>query len=234
MAKDFVWDQDHPLARQKGERRNAWEAFRDYVRMGPGRSLPKLARGYRGEYTQTEDPLYYGFFKDYRRNADGAAAVIPPTGAQRTLEKWSSVYAWQARLDRHLTMLEEQRAERLREQRADLELNDYRDGQLLRERTQAMIDTMDKFLTTHVEESEAVDDEGNKVITKTVFLEMEPSITQAAAALKTASDLQRLAAGVSTSNQRLVDDKGNDVTPAVIGIEVVKPAPPPDSQESDA
>ncbi len=217
----FTWDYNNPLSRQAGERRNAWEAFRDYVRMGPGRSLRKLARGYGGECTREEDPLLYVFFEPYMRQGCGRVAVIPPTNALRTLEHWSAAYAWQARLDRHFAILGAARAARLREQRVELERVDYEGGELLRERTRAMLAEMADFLQVDEDVQETVDGEGHKTITRTITLRMRWSVTQAATALKTASDLQRLAVGLPTSNQRLVDERGDDVMPAMIGIEIV-------------
>lgn len=218
----FTWDQNNPLAHHKGERRNAWEAFRDYVRMGPGRSLAKLARGYGGEYTQEEEPLLYAFFKPYmQQGADGA--TVPPTTSLRTVSGWSAKYAWQARLDRHLELQEADRTRRLREMRAELERCDYQDGQALRQTVRKLLTEMDSFIKGFTDVEELTDPEGNKVIVKTIHERMDATITQVATALKTASDLQRLAAGVSTSNSRLIDEDGKDVQPAVIGIRFVQP-----------
>lgn len=219
---DFVWDRDNPLAKQPRERRNAWEAFRDYVRMGPGRSLQKLASGYLGEFTREENPLLYEFFKAFHQDDDSEPSAIPPAKSYRTIARWSSQYAWQARLDRYLELQDADRVERLREMRAELEHRDYQDGEALRRRVLDILQEAESFVKGFTDVEELTDGEGNKVIVKTIHERMDASITQIASALKTASDLQRLAAGVSTSNSRLVDEDGKDVK-AVIGIRFVKP-----------
>lgn len=69
----------------KGEGKNPILACNDFVRMGPGRSLPKLASQY-AEMHQT----------------------TPPTLSLHTLKKWSTDYGWQERAELYDAEIEAQ------------------------------------------------------------------------------------------------------------------------------
>lgn len=78
--------------RQKGERLAAIQACNDWLRLGPGRSLPKLLE----RYTEVDQ-------------------VIPPTRSIATLKSWSSRYEWQERADVYDAESERRKNERRQE-----------------------------------------------------------------------------------------------------------------------
>lgn len=79
--------------RQGGESSRAVQACNDYLRMGPGRSLRKLAQ----KYSRT------------KRNQ-------APTESEGTLFEWSTTFAWQERAAAYDTELDLQRTERKRKE----------------------------------------------------------------------------------------------------------------------
>lgn len=71
--------------RHKGESRKAVQACNDYLRMGPGRSLYKLAAAYQA--TEPDQPA-------------------PPTTSLSTLKTWSADWRWAARVEAYDAQLE--------------------------------------------------------------------------------------------------------------------------------
>jgi hypothetical protein len=78
--------------RQKGERLTAIHACNDWLRLGRGRSLPKLLE----RYTKAHEEA-------------------PPTRSLDTLKKWSSRYKWQDRSEEYGAELEQRKNERRKE-----------------------------------------------------------------------------------------------------------------------
>ena len=78
--------------RQKGERLTAIQACNDWLRLGAGRSLPRLLE----RYTEVDQD-------------------IPPTRSIATLKSWSSRYEWQKRADTYDAELERRKNERRQE-----------------------------------------------------------------------------------------------------------------------
>ena len=79
--------------RLKGERAKAYGAFCDYCQMGDGRSLRKLCDEYRGR-------------------SDGKPGAEIPTQGGATLERWSSRFGWQERVEEYdLSMREARQAD---------------------------------------------------------------------------------------------------------------------------
>ena len=109
-----LWDWESPLARYKGETYRANTALVDYVSMGPGRSLVKLIRGYRGEI-EPEETLYI-MFSQYRSQSGSGPESLPPTKRQGTVSVWSMRYQWQARIAR-LAALDTDRRDEVRDAR---------------------------------------------------------------------------------------------------------------------
>jgi len=211
---DFVWDYDNPLARSRGESRRANAALCDYEALGPGRSLARLVKGYRGELPQ-DHPLR-SFFVD-RAYCGGKPLAMPPSKRLPTVEGWSSGFAWQARLERLAEIRAEEREAVRRARLQALEDADWEEGQALREKVAQLLGEMERFERSRVQET--MDANGEKV--RVITLKFKPTLGQMSQALKIASELQRLAAGVSTANQRLVDKDGEDLP--LVGIEVVAP-----------
>lgn len=217
MTTDSViWNVDDPLARCKRESLNALSALVDYEAMGPGRSLRLLSKGYRGELPS--DHILYSYFAKYVRS-DDVYGTVPPTLQKATLGRWSSRFDWQARISR-LEEIRKNEREVVRRQRAwEVEDKDWEQGQALRDKVQALLVEMERFETVRVQE--VVDANGDTV--RIVTVKFKPTLNQMSGALKIGSELQRLSAGMATSNQRLVDRQGDDRDIPVIGIEVVNP-----------
>lgn len=78
--------------RQKGEKLTAVQACNDWLRLGRGRSLPKLLE----TYTENDQEL-------------------PPTRSMGTLKGWSSRYNWKDRSEEYDAELERQKNERRRQ-----------------------------------------------------------------------------------------------------------------------
>lgn len=186
---DFIFDGESPLVRAKGETLKANDALGDYYRMGPGRSLRKLA----GRYVA--------------QKALGDA--IPPTASFRTLVSWSTRYAWQSRVEVQTEI--DQEAERIEWERRQSEIRE-------REWTQSskLVDLADQilaegpnFIKTRrrtikgrpqvIQDGRVVDPGEPAQVIVTMALDGDLAIK----ATKAASELGRLAAGLSTSIQDL-------------------------------
>ena len=80
--------------RQESESDRAAQACNDYLRLGPGRTLPKLVK----KYGKT------------RKNSE------PPTDSHNTLERWSSDFDWPARATEYDATREAEKNERRRKE----------------------------------------------------------------------------------------------------------------------
>lgn len=123
---DETWE---TLAKRRGESARAHAAFLDYVRMGPGRSLSKLAAHYR------------------QKNGEPAVEK-PPTTTLRTLETWSSKFAWQARLADFRQERDRQDQAAAEARRRALQEADFRTGDELRDLAKRILDQTPQFLKT--------------------------------------------------------------------------------------
>jgi len=131
-VNEAVWDPAlwDTLAPIPGESVAQHTAFLDYCRMGPGRSLKKLAARYRGQ-----------------REAE-AGPEKPPTTRINTLKDWSVKYQWQNRLvayhaeqAQHDQALWEERQREVRQQ-------DWAIGDALRELAAKVLEQSPQFITT--------------------------------------------------------------------------------------
>jgi hypothetical protein len=114
---------------QAGETAKAYSAFLDYCRMGPGRSLAKLCASYRQKDGET-------------------TAEIPPTKLLRTLERWSSKYNWQQRIEAWETELQRQEQELWETRRQQVKEADWQAGEELRALAVRILDQTAQFLKT--------------------------------------------------------------------------------------
>lgn len=80
--------------RQESESDRAVQACNDYLRMGPGRTLPKLTQKYGKSRKKSE----------------------PPTDSYNTLERWSSIFGWPARATEYDATREAEKNERRRKE----------------------------------------------------------------------------------------------------------------------
>lgn len=103
MQTEFVWNDNQPLVRCKGESKRAHDAFTDYARMGSGRSLRLQLAEYK------------------RRAADGSMTRVPPTTSWGTLSSWSMRFAWPARATRGDELQHEEDRRKLQEERLEKE-----------------------------------------------------------------------------------------------------------------
>jgi hypothetical protein len=99
--------------RRDDETAKQYEAFLDYLHMGPGRSLRKLLARYEAQ------------------KAD-KSRTNPPTTRINTLGRWSSKNDWQARLEAWVEQQAAERAARLTEHRVCIEENALEDYYFLR------------------------------------------------------------------------------------------------------
>jgi len=176
---NFTWDANAPLARGVEESTKACQALQDYIDMGAGRSLAKLAETYQAI---PED-----------------APESPPTKHLRTLKGWSSRFEWQARLDRYLE-LEMKRREAVRQARRDaLEDADWNMGQELRDKVGEFLGVMSSFRTRKVRNTTAPDGTPLRIIIEA----FSATPSQLAHMAKVASDLQRLSTDSPTENINL-------------------------------
>lgn len=206
MAKYFDYSQfefnpDDPLSRVRpGESRKANAALRDYVFMGTSRSIESLYNRYREAYER--DPQYK-----------------PPSLSRSNLYTWSSRMRWQERLDRFLELEDarlraewEERARKIREA-------DYQDGEELRALHRRIMQEAPNYIKTRrriVRGTPRVVDPNGKTIQPgepdKEIITVQLDINLLIRALKTGSDLQRLAAGLET------DRTASDVTERVAPI----------------
>ena len=192
MSKIESFDLDDPLGRVKGETGRSNHALLDYFEIGPGRSLPRLIRGYKG-LVEAGD-VNYTLFSQYRVQDEGEPSVKPPSKRLATVERWSSDYQWQARIARY-EKLERERRLAIREQRRDqLEDDDWGSGGALRAVAAEFLEIFPRFLTRSVREEE--DDDGEKV--RVIREELNTTIAQISQAMKVGSDLQRLSTNEPT------------------------------------
>jgi len=115
--KEFRWDQDIPLTRARWETQKANRALKDYIAMGPGRSLSKLHRSY----------------------TEGSLKEEAPTRCLRTLKGWSTRYAWQARLARWAELEREGEEGEWRDRRKQIKRDEWEAGGKLLERAEKML-----------------------------------------------------------------------------------------------
>jgi len=173
---EFVFLPDRPLERCKGETQRANQALRDYVFMGPGRSLVKLARQYKQKISD----------RSHRLSPD-----VPTVNGRITLEVWSRKYAWQARLAawEQQQAIEDQR--KWQERRDALREDEWQIGSELLELVKAMLAAGPRFIKT----SRRVTRDGREVIT----VELNGKFLVGAA--ETASKLRRLATGMDANGR---------------------------------
>jgi len=185
----FSFDPENPLARCDQESQRANTAFRNYVDYGSGRSLTKLAE------------MYQGWIEGI------AGGKTPPTKRIQTLEDWSRLYGWQARLQGWLDgedRKNRKRLDELRQQRIKQVLEkDFTEGEQLRDQARASLNAMPDFLqdTKKAQTSEReYTEDGVRVreITIVRTVRMSVSLTQVARTMRAGSEMQRLALGLST------------------------------------
>lgn len=190
---EIIFDPSDPLARVKpGESRKANAALRDYVYMGASRSIDSLYERYRE--AKARDPQYK-----------------PPTLSRSSLYTWSSRNRWQERLDRFLE-LEDERIQREWDERTrKIRESDYQDGEELRALHRRIMAEAPNFTKTRRRiirgEPRVVDDNGKTIKPgepDKEIITVQLDINLLIRALKTASDLQRLAAGLET--EKIVSD----------------------------
>lgn len=114
----FQWNSDAPFARATWETQKANRALKDYVAMGPGRSLTKLHKTYTEYAPERGDP---------------------PTQCLRTLKNWSSRYDWQARLACWDELEREGEEEEWRSRRREIRQGEWKQAQTLLERAGQML-----------------------------------------------------------------------------------------------
>ena len=167
-TEKFKWDSDAPFARAKWETQKANRALKDYIAMGPGRSLTKLHKVY------TEDTLEKG---------------ESPTKCLRTLKNWSSRYDWQARLACWDELEREDEEETWRDRRRKIREGEWGQARILLDRVEQML----KFPLAQVERVEETYIDGRpKAVT--IVNPVRWSQRDVARFMQVASELGRLAA----------------------------------------
>ncbi len=188
-----AWD---ALAQRPGESLKAHTAFIDYVLMGPGRSLRKLARRYQGQ------------------SEGEAGAEKPPTTRQQTLEGWSVKFEWQTRLDAYQKERKTLDLEYWEKRQIELREKDWQAGEDLREFAAEVLAHAPQFLKTTKKLIKGGKGQPDQIVV-TIGLDWMAMVR----AIETASKIQRLAAGMPESHQQ-VDHSGeiavNDLS--VVGI----------------
>ena len=185
--KAHPFNPDSPLDRIPGESLRANTALRDYLFMGPGRSIRKLFERYRDQ-TEIEARSENGPL----RLAPAEPPSKPPTTRLATLLDWSRKFAWQERVTARqeiIDIAEELKWEGRRQKQREEEWN-------LREKYHelllAVFAQMPNFIKT---KRRTIKETGQEIITlgmDSVFI---------AKATDAFSKLGRLAAGMATEHQ---------------------------------
>lgn len=169
-----------PLERMPTETRRANQALHDYALMGPGRSLRKL-------------------IAVYHERIKGEKGASIPTKQLNRLFEWSATHEWQSRIDEFDRQVAEAELgkwlEEREERRRKLYEQDWTDGETLRQKVAAFIEELPRFIRTTEREIER---EGERV--RVVTIKLNATIDQIARALKTGSDLQRMAINEPTDH----------------------------------
>lgn len=146
------------------------------------------------------------------QSASSSLADRPPTLSLATLFGWSKRHEWENRVtlaDRQLQEAEDASRATIRaERRKQLEDQDFRDGNALREATRAILSELPKFKTrtiSHVERTDPL----TKVVTITeiIAVALQAGPGELARALEAASKLQRLSVGEATEIHKLVESE---------------------------
>lgn len=188
MAKATGFDPQAPLDRVGGESLRANRAFRDYVMMGPTRSIRKLLEQYRAQKGSKEGAL------SGQVRQPGPPPEDPPTIRQTSLMTWSRELLWQDRLEAW---------ERLRA--ADREaiwlarMEEHKESEWnLKERLEdlaiAVLDAAPNFIKS---KRRVIKETGEILVTAALDADV------ALKAAEIASKLGRLATGAETDRQRV-------------------------------
>lgn len=175
----FLFDRNDPLKRCPGESKRSHAALLDYVGMGGGRSLPRLAEVY----------------------SHKLATEPPPTRKLQALKNWSQRHAWQERVVLWSEMERKAEEEHWKRRRDEIRRDDDSLGKRLREVVQEFLADLPKFTQTRrVKQGEKMTtdpDTGEpiKEVTYIQFVKINTNPGQLGQAGKAASELQRAAAG---------------------------------------
>jgi len=171
-----LWD---TLAQRADESAKAYQAFLGYVRLGSKRSLRKLHEA-------------------YCRQTDGkTAAESPPTTQLRTLERWSTQFQWQARIQAYHQERERQEQERWEQRRQEVRDADWEMSAELRTLVRQALAQMPDFLKTTRQYIKGRDGEPDREV-----ITVQPDLQALIKALELVSKLQRQAAEVAPPAQR--------------------------------
>lgn len=168
-----TWD------RQPQESAKAHSAFLDYCRMGPGRSLGKLSAIYR------------------QKDGDPTAG-IPPTRLLRTLERWSSKYGWQKRVEAWDAELQRQEQARWEERQRQVRDADWQMGEELRALAGKILEQTPQFIKTTRRLVKGKKGESDREV-----ITLGIDVTGLVRAAEAGSKLQRQATGMPDSVQQI-------------------------------
>jgi hypothetical protein len=164
------------LAQCVGESDRAHTAFLDYVQLGPGRSLAKLAKRYCGQ------------------SEGEAGAGSPPTCRLGTLETWSTKFNWQERLAAYKQEQDARDLQLWEQRQQDIRAADWAIGEQLRALAADILAQTPQFMKTTRKVIRGKKGEPDREII-TIAIDLPTAIK----AIETGSKLQRLAAGMPDS-----------------------------------
>lgn len=169
------FDPTEPLAPVRSETKRANEALRDYARMGAARSLRKL-------------------LAIYLQRAVNNDTTIPPTKSFHTIERWSYVFGWVARVN-VFDELERRAADDLwKERRGKIREADFAVSEELRALADKIIAQGPAFIKTTRKRIKGDKETGEP---DTIIVTMALDGKLMLDSLDLASKLQRRAAGLS-------------------------------------
>lgn len=169
------WDVNHPLQRIRGETARAYRAFIDYWHCGVNRTAVLVLDTYRKRPETGPDQ--------------------PPTRSVRTLRKWQQEYCWVARVARAEQLQSEMEERRWRQRQRELREAEWSDGEALRGTARDMLEVLPAF--TKDSDLRVVDPKTGTAH-RIVSVRTNMTIAQLSQALRTASELQRQAAGMDS------------------------------------
>ncbi|MDR3572874.1 MAG: hypothetical protein P4L50_03350 [Anaerolineaceae bacterium] len=172
----FIWDNDQPLARCKGEGKRANYALNEYFRLGSGRNLRAL-------------------LKQFIQQSIGENPTIPPTKSWWTLCSWSDENGWVERVNRACKLQQEADDRLWAERRLSIRERDYQQGQDLRKLADTILSETPNYLKTSTRFIKGRHGRPDKEI---VTIAIDTNL--AVRAIETASKIDRLAAGMETEH----------------------------------
>lgn len=189
--KTVPFDLSDPLDRLADETIKANAAFRDYVAMGPGRSLRELLRRYNEPNTQK-----------------------PPTKHFATLAEWSTRFYWQRRLDAWVRLTEAELQKNFKERAQHIRQADYDIGQSLRDLAAKILAESPKFVKAS---RKLVKGEDGRLDREVVTLALDGHLMLKA--VETASKLERQAAEIEEPARRVVVEVEKELQKALDKLE---------------